>query len=239
MVERPRRPRGVDLSGLESAEQKKKMRVNWRTRLQGQRVCLVPYRRRHVRAYHAWMQNAGLLEATASEPLSLEEEYEMQRSWREDEAKLTFIVLARGLDETVDECRKAHAGLGRMVGDVNLFFNDSEDDKCAEIEVMIAEPSARGRGIGQEALRMLVAYALRTLGTERFVAKIGDANAASLRLFQTKLGFRTVSYSDVFEETTLELHLAHGMPLADAVAGYWSALPIVEETDTPGDGEEE
>jgi hypothetical protein len=41
------------------------------------------------------MQSAELLEQTASEPLSIEEEYEMQRKWREDEDKCTFILLAR------------------------------------------------------------------------------------------------------------------------------------------------
>lgn len=35
-------------------------------------------------------------EMTASEPLSLDEEYAMQLSWKEDPKKCTFIVLARG-----------------------------------------------------------------------------------------------------------------------------------------------
>ena len=32
-----------------------------------------------------------------------------------------------------------------MVGDVNLFLSDG----AAEIEVMLAEPTARGRGLGK------------------------------------------------------------------------------------------
>jgi hypothetical protein len=60
------------------------MRDNADLMIRGQRVLLVPYRQEHVPLYHAWMQNETLQELTASEPLTLEEEYEMQQSWTED-----------------------------------------------------------------------------------------------------------------------------------------------------------
>ncbi|RKP16196.1 hypothetical protein ROZALSC1DRAFT_17884, partial [Rozella allomycis CSF55] len=65
-------------------------------------VILVPYEKRHVGKYHLWMKNPDLQELTCSEPLTLEEEYAMQKSWREDVdsnislklyKELTFIVL--------------------------------------------------------------------------------------------------------------------------------------------------
>lgn len=71
------------------------MRLNANTILEGEGVVLVPYRREHVVLYHTWMQDPVLQEATASEPLTLEQEYEMQASWARDEDKLTFIVLDR------------------------------------------------------------------------------------------------------------------------------------------------
>ena len=37
-----------------------------------------------------------------------------------------------------------------IVGDVNLFFTNDEDFTMAEIEVMVAENTARGKGIGLE-----------------------------------------------------------------------------------------
>jgi len=55
------------------------MRLNAHTAIVGTTVVLVPYREEHVEKYHTWMQSAELRELTASEELTLEQEYEMQR----------------------------------------------------------------------------------------------------------------------------------------------------------------
>ena len=68
------------------------MKLNWNLKLSSNKLCLVPYRKEFVLKYHEWMQDPYLLEMTASEALSLEEEYEMQRIWYEDEKKCTFII---------------------------------------------------------------------------------------------------------------------------------------------------
>lgn len=54
------------------------MLVNQNTVIVGEKAILVPYRAEHVPRYHEWMQDPHLQETTASEPLTMEEEYEMQ-----------------------------------------------------------------------------------------------------------------------------------------------------------------
>lgn len=72
-----------------------------------------------------------------------------------------------------------------MVGDVNLFFNDPDGDMgVAEIEIMIAEPTRRGRGLGMEGVEAMMQYAIEALGVRRFYCKISDSNVASLRMFE-------------------------------------------------------
>jgi hypothetical protein len=61
------------------------MKINQDTIIRGDIVTLVPYQTRHVPCYHAWMQSTALQELTASEPLSIEAEFEMQLKWVEDD----------------------------------------------------------------------------------------------------------------------------------------------------------
>ncbi|MGH0147447.1 UNVERIFIED_CONTAM: hypothetical protein FKN15_069919 [Acipenser sinensis] len=134
------------------------MRINENTLLEGKHVVLVPYNPEHVPRYHQWMGSAELQKLTASEPLTLEQEYEMQKSWREDDDKCTFIILDkhRWADPSVPEqdC---------MLGDVNIFLTDPEDTSLGEVEIMIAEPSYRGRGFGKEVTRMIMCYGKEAL----------------------------------------------------------------------------
>jgi len=150
------------------------MKLNAHTALSTPKVLLVPYSTHHVPTYHHWMQNPDLQAATASEPLSLEEEYAMQRSWRTDPDKLTFInclpLLTRNQEGTgsgagirvgVDDAPE------RMIGDINLFLFPLEDDEenasglsnaqpaptvIGELELMIARKDLQRQGYGRAAL---------------------------------------------------------------------------------------
>lgn len=112
------------------------------------------------------------------------------------------------------------------VGDVNLFFHDSEDPHCAELMIMIAEPAYRRMGLAQEAVKLMMRYGAAPLalpppcprpplihppslagldhcGVASFVAKISDDNAASLAMFTSKLRFVEWAKEPDFEETHL------------------------------------
>ncbi|KAL7727898.1 hypothetical protein ACLKA6_019462 [Drosophila palustris] len=175
------------------------MRLNEHTKLLGQRVVLVPYEARHVPKYHEWMSCPTLRNLTASDELSLSEEYEMQQSWRQDADKLTFIVLcAKTYAKTNDE-------IAAMVGDTNLFLHYDEEDKqhVAEAEIMIATSEARGKGYGREAMLLMLKYAQSNLPLAKFQAKIDMDNLVSLRLFES-FQFIEVRRVEVFHEVTLE-----------------------------------
>lgn len=189
-------------------------------------ILLVPYESSHVPTYHEWMQEPAIQEATASEPLSIDEEYEMQQSWRQDHDKLTFIACLpipshpnTNPDAPPSEGTKiqagAHDGPERMIGDVNLFLSQSDEDEegcIGELELMIAPLSARRRGYGRATIIMFLHYIQTHLlsilseyksklgsGVEKMRhlqlrVKIGSRNNKSIALFES-LGFMKVAES--------------------------------------------
>ncbi|MBW0507807.1 hypothetical protein O181_047522 [Austropuccinia psidii MF-1] len=150
------------------------MYVNRNHAIIGPRTVLVPYRNEHVARYHEWMCDQELRESTASEPLSLEEEYEMCQRWAMDEDKLTFIILERHTslpigDTDLATFQRSHQSLDQMIGDVNLFL--SPDDSLnstgessengaqkAELEIMIASKKHRRLGLATEVLKLFISY---------------------------------------------------------------------------------
>ncbi|KAI8872183.1 n-acetyltransferase 9-like protein [Ramicandelaber brevisporus] len=196
------------------------MKANENVLVIGSRLVLCPYEKEHVPRYHEWMQDEDLLEASGSEPLSLEEEFAMQQTWRTDEDKCTFIVHSQphGVD-----CSKTDGfspseveqllDVKNMIGDINLFISEMDNEDAsnvkekrmqAEINVMIAERDYRGRGLGKEAVTLMMEYAVRHLDIHHFFVCINDDNVDSIRMF-TKMGFTQTGHSEVFKQTTLTL----------------------------------
>jgi RimJ/RimL family protein N-acetyltransferase len=179
--------------------------------LRGECAVLVPYCAEHVPVYHRWMSSPQLLRLTASEQLTLAEEYTSMAEWRADANKLTFIVV--------------DASTGRMAGDVNVVLKvDAERPGLAEIDVMVADSGARRKGIAQEAVAIAMAYAVTELCVDdSFVAKIVHDNEPSLKLFTSKLGYVEVKRVPAFQEVHLERQIDDKVRKElDAVQRQWS-----------------
>ncbi|KAJ4389197.1 hypothetical protein N0V93_006660 [Gnomoniopsis smithogilvyi] len=144
------------------------MKLNENIAISSPKVLLVPYDRRHVPRYHEWMKDPAIQEATASEPLSLEEEYENQESWRASHDKLTFILCQPTTTANVVDDQSVDAGKvdapGQMIGDINFFLYPSDDDDApdgtcvGEVDIMIAGQGDRGKGLGKAAVSTFLHY---------------------------------------------------------------------------------
>ena len=86
-----------------------------------------------------------------------------------------------------------------MTGDVNLYINDLDDFQIVEIEIMIAEPQNRGRGLGKESVLLMIAFVVEHLNIHTFRTKIGESNVTAFHLFRS-LGFKDITYNEVFKE---------------------------------------
>lgn len=112
----------------------------------------------------------------------------MQRSWRQDADKLTFIICLpvprarsehQSQHQTESQEQLPGSGLrlqdgddapGQMLGDINLFLRVEDDDEdedgpscpqiIGEIELMIAEKANQRKGYGRAALLAFLRYVL-------------------------------------------------------------------------------
>jgi RimJ/RimL family protein N-acetyltransferase len=186
-------------------------------------------------------QTQALQAATASDPLSLSDEFSMQQSWRLDPDKLTFII-CRAPTTMSASATSVDTGVAEdMIGDVNLFLYPDPDFESTvsspetggehagavpiigELEIMLAERSARRKGFAYNALRAFMAYITDAerlprileeyrLGSdersERYLrylrVKVDKENSASLGLFG-KVGFERVGEVNYFGEVEMRL----------------------------------
>ena len=161
------------------------------------------------------MLDPDLQQLTGSEPLTQEEEYENQISWRDDESKCTFIVT-----DLQD----------KMIGDVNVFLSQDGEVKQGELNVMIADPLYRRKGLGTQTVAGMIWFALNKLSVTSFIAKIDVDNKQSIALFISKFGFQEVSRSEAFKQVTLK----SGDDIGERVQTFFgSHPPKIEEFPDP------
>lgn len=171
------------------------------------------------------MQDADLQAATASEPLTLPEEYAMQQSWRTDNDKLTFIVCLPRQSSSSNDGSKVQGGSDdspeKMIGDINLFLFEPEDDDddddqdgtnsgteksngvVGEIELMIARKDLHRQGYGRAALLSFVGYVLDSWA--QIGAEYGSSDAPkSLDYLRVKINQTNARSIALFESIGFE-----------------------------------
>ena len=171
------------------------MKLNWNSKIIGNNVILVPYCQKHVPKYHEWMKNEDLQHLTGSEPLTLEQEYVMQETWRDSDDKCTFIILHKKNYLKEDNEIKA------MIGDTNIFLRTEDSKLYGEAEIMIADQNFRGQKLGWEAMHLMLLYGINHIKVQNYDVKIKMDNKASIKMFE-KIGFKETSRSEIFEEIT-------------------------------------
>lgn len=169
------------------------------------------------------MQDEEIQKATASEPLSLDAEFAMQRSWRSDADKLTFIVCTHREDASLSTVVGGkHDAPERMVGDVNLFLYDEDEDEdrdaeedaspkvdaahadparphqaIGELEIMIASKPHRGKGLAQETLRAFLNYIQTRLSG--IASEFAGPRGMALKYLRVKIDKENVRSLRLFE----------------------------------------
>lgn len=79
---------------------------------------------------------------------------------------------------------------GRAVGLIDLFDFDPKNHR-AGLGIVVLEEKKRNKGVGAEAIKLVMEYAFATLELRQLFANVIEDNQASIHLFK-KLGFQEV-----------------------------------------------
>jgi len=161
-------------------------------RILGSSIVLEPYDMCHVSKVNTWLKDDWIREVVSAKKLSLEKEYEQQKTWAKDETKHSFIV-----------CRRKAGRKNQPIGTVDLFIDTGE---YAEIIIMIADRQHRRKGLAREAVCLALRFGFEILKMTRFVAKIMDSNTASLTFFRN-MSFEMYEHDEDFDMTHLHRHI--------------------------------
>ncbi|MBU6256361.1 MAG: GNAT family N-acetyltransferase [Chloroflexi bacterium] len=145
--------------------------------LVGDGVALRPHTRATLPALKRWYADPDLVRLARHRNVPLSSD-EVERLVRE--RFTTTQMLAFALYE------RTRTG-EQLIGSCTLANLDS-GNQTATLHLMIGEPSARGRGLGTEATRLVTGFAFDTLGLHRVSLTLFSFNVAALRCY-AKAGF--------------------------------------------------
>lgn len=143
-------------------------------KLKGEKVYLSPMFTDDAEQYARWMNDVEVTRylGHASRCFSLEgEKKALERMVSEGH---NYAIVLKGED--------------RLIGNISLMDVDNLFQR-AEIGIFIGEASDRGKGYGQEALRLLIDYGFRFLNLRNIMLKVYSGNSRAIQTYQ-KCGFR-------------------------------------------------
>ena len=143
----------------------------------GDRVALGPLRRDLLPTYQRWINDFGVLRTLGvlpPGPTTLEQEAAWYEARADGEARFTVYERATWTP----------------IGNTALRGIDHRN-RSAVFGILIGEPSARGRGYGTEATRLVLDYAFTALGLHSVLLTCAAYNLAGQRAY-AKAGFREV-----------------------------------------------
>ena len=132
-------------------------------------IALDPLRDEDSDALFAWINDRELVELSAT-----------FRSVSRTEHDAWFASVRTREDVAIFAIRED----GRLVGSCQLIVEGDE----AELRIRIAAADARGRGLGTEAVRLLLEHAFGALGLRRVWLQVFAHNARAIRAYE-KAGF--------------------------------------------------
>ena len=141
----------------------------------GDRVALGPLRRDLLPTYRRWINDFGVLRTLGvlpPGPTTLEQEAAWYEARADDEARFTVYERATWAP----------------IGNTGLRGIDHRN-RSAAFGILIGEPSARGRGHGTEATRLVLDYAFTALGLHSVMLAVAEFNLAGRRAYE-RAGFR-------------------------------------------------
>lgn len=143
-------------------------------RVAGENVCLVPLEERDLPQLFTWINDRETVILSAPfKPVSQEQHRRWFEATRQREDMHVFAVRRLDSDELVGTCQ---------LRDVDMRH------ESAELVVRIGDKRQRGKGVGTEAVRLLLEYGFNQLGLNRIQLHVFSDNLPAIRVYE-KVGF--------------------------------------------------